>query len=149
MPARKKAAAKKAPAKKAASKATQRRRNELQPKVRAAGEEVFDPDSLNDDYLLCRTLGHMWRPYSGKEVVEWGYGTPVGFKCSRCGMVRHEVWDALGQVDHRGYDQPPGYSHPKTARSEYRQAILNRKIETVVAAARAARPRTARSKKKS
>jgi hypothetical protein len=38
-----------------------------------------------------------------------GWGTPISWRCQRCGMIRTDIIDALGDVSWRGYTRPDGY----------------------------------------
>jgi hypothetical protein len=61
-------------------------------------------------YLLCRTFGHNWAPYTAREQ---GRGRArlfeVGVRCPRCTTVRHLRVNGLGEIVGGRYDYPDGY----------------------------------------
>jgi hypothetical protein len=71
--------------------------------------DIRSLETLNLEYLRCRTFGHVW-----EEFVAVGKPKPItGFRlsllCTSCRMERHDGIDTLGQVGTRQYVQPPGY----------------------------------------
>lgn len=73
--------------------------------------------SVEETYVYCRTLGHSWVPgVANPEKRRALFGTRVTFQCLRCGMQRHDLIDRLGQVAHRAYDRPEGYTLTESVR---------------------------------
>ena len=89
----------------------------------------------NPDFLLCRTLGHEWEPFTPIDMQRPRWGIRLSLLCVRCGMERHDIVDSLGQVASRSYDQPNGYSMAhleapdRPGKSDYR-LVLARDIGT-------------------
>lgn len=68
--------------------------------------------ALNIDYQKCRRWGHMWDDIppvnrGGRKVLS---GPRVTLRCERCSMIRDDIYDSLGQIAARNYDQPEGYA---------------------------------------
>lgn len=70
--------------------------------------------ALDDEHLYCRTIGHRWdRSAITINTPKTAWGTPLGFRCQGCEMIRIDVIDARGRVSYRMYKQPEGYRIPK------------------------------------
>ena len=67
---------------------------------------------LENEVLLCRMMRHNWEEYTPlqDEVKSIAWGTPVGWRCTRCGTKRIDVYDRLGEVSWRNYIYRDGYS---------------------------------------
>lgn len=66
---------------------------------------------LSDNYLLCRDLGHTWRPFNARwDPEQDGYIRVL--RCSRCKTERSQLLSATGMVDSGSYDYPDGYQAP-------------------------------------
>jgi hypothetical protein len=68
-------------------------------------------DELPDRYLLCRDLGHTWKPFTARWDAE-ARAYVRELKCSRCKAIRSQHLDAYGSVVSGGYDYPDGYQAP-------------------------------------
>ena len=67
-------------------------------------------DQLPDQLILCRDLGHTWRP--ARAWIETNaYGRVM--RCARCKTERHQVLTMAGHVMSNRYDYPDGYLAPK------------------------------------
>jgi hypothetical protein len=90
--------------------AQQRRR-----KTRARSEQALDSitawtDELPDTLILCRDLGHTWRP-ARAWLEDGGYGRVM--RCARCRTERHQYLTMGGHVMSNRYDYADGYLAPK------------------------------------
>lgn len=79
---------------------------------------------LDEQYLLCRDLGHAWAPYD-VEVLRRPRQIRRILKCRDCGAKRTQTLDADYAIEGNSYQYPEGYSvkgHPmtKAARAEVR-----------------------------
>ena len=78
-----------------------------------------DPDadewarSLPDSYLLCRDMGHVWRPYTARISPEGG-GYERTLRCSRCRTTREQRLSMGGVVLSGHYTYGEGYLAPKS-----------------------------------
>lgn len=75
----------------------------------ASADDVKDfAEGLKEAYLLCRELGHNWRPLSAS-----ANGTGGGYhrvlRCPRCRTRREEELDSHGMKDGVKYVHPEGY----------------------------------------
>lgn len=59
-----------------------------------------------DPYLSCRRggPGHDWDHLSVAKKSAWGF--PVDYRCPKCKSVRHDVYDANGDLSFRTYSRP-------------------------------------------
>jgi hypothetical protein len=76
-----------------------------------------DPDEvrsfaagLTDEYLECRTIGHLWRPF-GADWKRDEQAYLVTYLCNRCNTSRHQWLDRFGDVVKGNYDYDEGYQH--------------------------------------
>src|SRR5262245_15716505 len=79
------------------------------------------------DYTRCRTLGHAWYDYDSHWTSSLG-GTPVTFRCERCGTERRETWSPLGDLMSRRYEYPDSYRYGKGEKpsiEQFRLALLS------------------------
>ena len=93
-------------------------------------------DSLKDEFVQCRTLGHSWEPipYDGEGLSFYRTSQSVVnllFRCTLCRMKRYETWSKVtgDLVDNRKYVQPDGYALTKRAnatRKNMRKESLQR-----------------------
>lgn len=68
-------------------------------------------DKLRDEFLLCRDIGHYWRPHT----VRWFPKAGVyhqELKCSRCETIRVRELNARGQILSSHYHYQEGYQLP-------------------------------------
>lgn len=66
--------------------------------------------SLPDEYLLCREIGHIWQPYSAAWVAKLRRYERI-LRCSRCLTDRKQLLDPRGHIVSSSYDYPDGYAH--------------------------------------
>ena len=66
---------------------------------------------LPDSYLLCRDMGHLWRPFRA-----WWSDQDREYKrvlrCGRCKTERHQAISAAGIVNENHYVYAEGYVAP-------------------------------------
>lgn len=86
-------------------------RRRRQPRSEQALTTVTDwTDALPDTMLLCRDIGHTWRP--ARAWIEDGeYGRVM--RCARCRTERHQALTMAGHVTSNRYDYADGYLAPK------------------------------------
>ena len=65
---------------------------------------------LNDQQLLCRDIGHTWRPFRAY-LTEYGYERIL--RCPRCRTERAQSLSPRGHVLEGHYSYPDGYLAPK------------------------------------
>lgn len=66
---------------------------------------------LPASFLLCRDIGHRWRPQRAKITGEHTY--LQGLVCSRCRTERTRELSMSGHVLSSSYTHPDGYLAPK------------------------------------
>lgn len=66
---------------------------------------------LPDDFLLCRDLGHTWRPYTARITGSNTYERTM--RCGRCKTLRHQSLSISGAILGGGYKYEEGYLAPK------------------------------------
>lgn len=65
---------------------------------------------LPETFLLCRELGHQWRPWDAR----WEANEQVwlrSLRCPRCFTVREQRLDDRGNILSGTYTYPDGYLH--------------------------------------
>lgn len=67
---------------------------------------------LPNSYLLCRDMGHLWRPFTAR-IAEGGGGYERTMRCTRCRTTRSQVLSMSGHVLSGGYTYQDGYLAPK------------------------------------
>jgi hypothetical protein len=65
---------------------------------------------LPDRYLLCRDLGHNWRPWRARLTDERGFEQVL--RCARCRAERSRTVGASGATLGNHYHYPDGYTAP-------------------------------------
>lgn len=60
-------------------------------------------------YQKCRFINHPFDVWAGDTDWHPTYGNPVSYLCSRCGMIRRDIYDIWGDPIYRRYIQPDGY----------------------------------------
>lgn len=68
-------------------------------------------DNLPDSFLLCRDMGHTWRPRSATYDDKVRMYVRV-MECGRCKTRRTQELDQSGGIVHAGYDYREGYLAP-------------------------------------
>lgn len=66
--------------------------------------------TLNDSYLLCREVGHTWRPHFAR-LDDERQGFVRTLRCTRCKTLRHQLLSYSGAVLTSHYEYPDGYQH--------------------------------------
>jgi hypothetical protein len=67
-------------------------------------------EGLSDNFLLCRDIGHSWRPFRAAIGVD-GYERVM--RCQRCRTERSQWLSLAGHVQASSYNYPEGYQAPK------------------------------------
>lgn len=65
------------------------------------------------EYRMCRSsYRHRWDDYipAPGEVRKPEWGKRFSMRCERCGMVKHQIIDSLGEVSSTYYKPPKGYA---------------------------------------
>lgn len=62
---------------------------------------------LPERFLLCREIGHNWRPATA-DVSDDGHYVRV-LRCTRCSALRHQHIDRRGVIVSTRYELPEGY----------------------------------------
>lgn len=111
-------------------------------KRRTRPPEYADPDDvrewahgLSQSYLLCRELGHNWRPHTARWVTE-DQCFERSLRCTRCKTERRQVLSSRGAVASSHYVYPDGYQTHQMGRiaGDSRDALrlesINRTLES-------------------
>jgi hypothetical protein len=76
----------------------------------AATEDVREfAEQLPEKFLLCRELGHNWRPFTASRYRDGGFLRIL--KCPRCRSERHQELSSRGGVVANKYVHAEGYLH--------------------------------------
>lgn len=68
-------------------------------------------EDLPDAFIMCRDMGHTWRPYRASwNPQERGYDRVL--RCGRCKTERKQLISESGLIERGSYDYPDGYSAP-------------------------------------
>jgi hypothetical protein len=65
---------------------------------------------LPERYLLCRDIGHNWRPLTARITDAHTYTRTM--RCTRCHTERHQDLSIYGAILSSGYTYPDGYLAP-------------------------------------
>lgn len=86
-------------------------------------------DSLDDRYLLCRDIGHTWRPFRAglEESSYWRV-----MRCARCKTERSQTLSMSGEIVSGHYDYPDGYLTPKGFGPLYGHHRAHLRLESVL-----------------
>lgn len=80
------------------------------PMFAPAGEVEAFASNLPENFLLCREMGHNWRPWTAKwNVGERCYDRVL--RCTRCKCKREQSLTSSGAVVTSHYIYPDGYEH--------------------------------------
>lgn len=96
--------------------------------------------NLDENQLLCVTIGHQWDPIPSTKKAP--FGEYVWLRCMRCAKERHDIVNRFtGQKLNYRYVDPPNWQHVGRTgtRNELRVEMLRR-----VAAAHGRKLRTTR-----
>jgi hypothetical protein len=66
---------------------------------------------LSDAYIMCRDMGHTWRPFRARFDPEVN-GYQRVLRCGRCKTEREQTISASGLILSGHYNYPDGYSLP-------------------------------------
>jgi hypothetical protein len=66
--------------------------------------------TLKQSFLLCRELGHNWRPHTARYVPEQR-AYERSLRCTRCYCERRQVLNGNGGIVSSSYVHPEGYLH--------------------------------------
>lgn len=69
-------------------------------------------EGLNDGHLLCRDMGHMWRPFRAWWDEE-ANGYQRVLRCGRCKTERRQLLSSNGAAVSGYYSYADGYVAPK------------------------------------
>lgn len=86
-------------------------------------------ESLSDSLILCRDIGHQWRP-ARAWIEDHSYGRVM--RCYRCKTERHQVLTLSGHVVANRYDYTDGYLTPKGSGSFTPDDRDNLRLESVL-----------------
>lgn len=102
-------------------------------------------DTLRDNYLFCRTVGHSWEEVVAHDLPKPDYGWRFSVQCTRCHTHRHFLIDPNnGDSFSRKYDYPEGYQlDEKATRSEMRMEWGRRRDYDFIGANRRKRAKKA------
>jgi hypothetical protein len=65
-------------------------------------------EELTEEAMLCRDLGHIWRPYKAERRPK-GQGFIRTMRCRTCNCERRQYLDRFGAVSSNNYRYPAGY----------------------------------------
>jgi len=69
-------------------------------------------EDLPDSFIMCRDMGHTWRPFRARfNPEENGYDRVL--RCGRCKTERTQTISMSGLILSGGYSYPEGYQAPK------------------------------------
>jgi hypothetical protein len=63
---------------------------------------------MNDDHLLCRDFGHMWRPFQARYIPQRQH-YEERLLCERCKTIRARLLTRTGAQLGNAYTYPDGY----------------------------------------
>lgn len=69
-------------------------------------------ESLPDDFLLCRDVGHVWKAHTARWISEDGTFERT-LRCGRCHALRDQILSASGHPLRHSYRYPEGYLAPR------------------------------------
>ena len=75
--------------------------------------ERVDITELQDEYVICRTLGHSWDDFPNGEVDSVMFKQSRGvlcLRCTRCFAERYDYINVSMEVFHRYYRYPQRYN---------------------------------------
>lgn len=55
----------------------------------------------------CKAIGHPWELIPNARRAPWG--SMMTLRCTNCVSIREDVYDHMGDLTHRVYDQPDWY----------------------------------------
>lgn len=68
-------------------------------------------NDLSEEAMLCRDLGHVWRPYRAERRPK-GAGFIRTMRCRTCGCERRQYMDRWGAISSNTYSYPDHYLLP-------------------------------------
>jgi hypothetical protein len=66
---------------------------------------------LSDGYLMCRDMGHTWRPFKANYQEDMNAYNRV-LRCGRCKTERYQTIGLNGLILGGNYSYPDGYQSP-------------------------------------
>lgn len=67
---------------------------------------------LSDEFLLCRDIGHQWRPFTARFVPALNAYQRT-LRCGRCTTERRQTVSLTGEISSGGYAYAEGYVAPR------------------------------------
>lgn len=93
--------------------------------ARKTAEELEQAASeLDDDYLLCRDLGHAWK-HQGFSRIEGGL-IARRLRCRSCKTIRIDRITSIGTVYGRTYVYPDGYQLKGFGTAVFKRSVYRR-----------------------
>lgn len=95
--------------------------------------------SLKQSWLLCRELGHTWKPRTARYIKNQRVYERT-LVCSRCTTERLQLLDGSGHVVSSQYRHPDGYLHKGLGRisGEGRDVLRLESLQRFISAAKSA-----------
>jgi hypothetical protein len=87
--------------------------------------------TLPDEYLLCRDIGHLWRPLTARFNPEENTYLRT-MRCGRCRTERHQTLSLAGMVLAGHYDYADDYLAPQGQGRLTGQARGSLRLESVI-----------------
>lgn len=56
----------------------------------------------------CKSIGHDWDLVPNARRAPWG--AMMTLRCTECVSIREDIYDLMGNLTHRVYDQPDWYT---------------------------------------
>jgi hypothetical protein len=66
---------------------------------------------LPDEFLLCRDIGHQWRPFTARYLPQRNVYERT-LRCGRCTTTRRQTVSLSGEISSGGYEYADGYVAP-------------------------------------
>ena len=66
---------------------------------------------LPDEFLLCRDIGHLWRPFTARFLAQRNVYERT-LRCARCTTERRQTVSLSGDIASGGYVYAEGYVAP-------------------------------------
>ena len=86
-------------------------------------------DELDDRYLLCRDIGHTWRPFRA-QIADSAYWRVM--RCGRCKTEREQTLSMSGEILAGHYNYPEGYLTPAGTGRLYGHHRAHLRLESVL-----------------
>lgn len=86
--------------------------------------------TLPDRFILCRDMGHIWRPFTARLGPGNTYERTL--RCSRCKTERQQTLSSGGVVLSGHYTYEPGYRAPSSVGFLSRDARSTLRLESTL-----------------